>query len=420
MLVSTSTRPRSDGTHAANRLRAVHKALLSVVLSSTFAVGCLSGSGAPQEEQRALTPAAEPVPSGELPENETPEDPQTPAHTATWRSIGQAPIAGRSAHAAVWTGSAMLVAFGVGDEGALDDGARFDPKTSAWSKLATSPIRARFMPLSAAIPGGAFVGFGASLEGPRPADAAVWMESTQSWTKLPVSPLSGRTSAAIVANERAIVIWGGETDTGFVADGARFDLATKTWSTLAPSPLSARAFHRGELSGNRMIVYGGIDSAGKILADSAAYDLDSGTWTALDVPTSIGGRADAVAVGNFFYGGRETPDDEDGCPHARVDGLSFNAGKFDAIAASPLTPRADSAAWAANDSLFVFGGFACDRISGDGAVYDGKTKSWSMLPAGGPSARRAATAVWTGEEAIVWGGTDETLASLSDGALFRP
>jgi N-acetylneuraminic acid mutarotase len=415
MLVSTSTRPRSDGTPAANPLAAVHKALLSVVLSSTFAVGCLSQSAAPKEEPQPITPAAEPA--GEQPEDETPE---APTQTSSWSALAQAPIAGRSAHAAVWTGASMVVAFGVGDEGALADGARFDPETSSWSKLATPPIGARFMPLSTAVPGGAFVGFGASREGARPADAAVWMESTRSWTKLPASQLAGRTSAAIVANDRAIVIWGGETDSGFVADGARFDLKTNTWSKLAASPLSARAFHRGELSGNKMIVYGGIDSAGKILADSASYDLDTDTWTALDVPMSIGGRADAVAVGNFFYGGRELPDGDDGCPHARVDGLSFSAGAFEAIPASPLTPRADSAAWAANGSLFVFGGFACDRISGDGAVYDGKSKSWSMLPKGGPSARRGATAVWTGEEAIVWGGTDETLASLADGARFRP
>jgi N-acetylneuraminic acid mutarotase len=416
MLVSTSTRPERDGTSAAKGLRAVHKALLSVVLLSACSVACLGGATREEAANQQLSPQSG-EPQGDAPEDEAPEAPAA-ASTMTWASMAKAPIAGRSAHAAVWTGSAMIVAFGVGDEGALADGARYEPKSDTWTALAPSPLSARFMPIATAIPGGAFVAFGASLSGPRPADAAIWTEAS-GWSALPAPPIAGRTSAAIVATDHEVIVWGGETDGGFVADGARFDLATRAWSKISPSPLSARAFHRGELSGTQMIVYGGIDSAGKILDDSASYDLATDTWKQLAVPASISGRADAAAAGGFIYGGRAIPDGEDGCPHARVDGLRYRAGVFEAIPAAPLTPRADSAAWSNGAAFFVLGGFACDTLSSDGAMFDGTTNTWTMLPAGGPSARRGATAVWTGEEAIVWGGTDATLASVADGARFK-
>jgi hypothetical protein len=52
-----------------------------------------------------------------------------------------------------------------------------------------------------------------------------------------------------------------------------------------------------------------------------------------------------------------------------------------------------------------------------GAEYDPSTNSWVALPtAGEPAARQSHTAVWTGNEMLIWGGTNG--APLADGATY--
>ena len=80
--------------------------------------------------------------------------------------------------------------------------------------------------------------------------------------------------------------------------------------------------------------------------------------------------------------------------------------------------RAEPSLWWGAGKLFVFGGYRCDAILDDGAVFDGT--SWTSLPKSHLRARFGATAVWTGQEAIVWGGASSDGARLDDGARFRP
>lgn len=55
-----------------------------------------------------------------------------------------------------------------------------------------------------------------------------------------------------------------------------------------------------------------------------------------------------------------------------------------------------------------------------GAVYDIPTATWKSLPTlNAPVARAFATAVWTGSEAIVWGG-QATSGVRNDGKTYRP
>lgn len=63
----------------------------------------------------------------------------------TWQAMSttNAPLA-RYGHAAVWTGTRMLVWGGYGLEGPLNDGAQFDPATNSWSPINnTNPPAAR-------------------------------------------------------------------------------------------------------------------------------------------------------------------------------------------------------------------------------------------------------------------------------------
>ena len=52
-------------------------------------------------------------------------------------------------------------------------------------------------------------------------------------------------------------------------------------------------------------------------------------------------------------------------------------------------------------------------------MYDPAANRWQTFAAGPLSSRVLHTAVWTGQEMLVWGGTSGETA-LADGAAYRP
>ena len=54
-----------------------------------------------------------------------------------------------------------------------------------------------------------------------------------------------------------------------------------------------------------------------------------------------------------------------------------------------------------------------------GGSYDPAANRWQPVPAGPLSGRVLHSAVWTGQEMLVWGGTAGD-AGLADGASYRP
>lgn len=121
----------------------------------------------------------------------------------------------------------------------------------------------------------------------------------------------------------------------------------------------------------------------------------------------------------MFFGGQGASQ-PDGCPVVLNDGAAFDpeAHALRAIPIATTSARAEPAAWFGAGRLFVFGGYRCDAVLDDGAAFDGV--AWQRLPASPLSPRFSATAVWTGQEAIVWGGAGNDGARLDDGARYRP
>jgi hypothetical protein len=74
--------------------------------------------------------------------------------------------------------------------------------------------------------------------------------------------------------------------------------------------------------------------------------------------------------------------------------------------------RQAPAVWTAQGKVWSFGGYNLAPTNGyasrtdydDGAIFDPGKNVWDTLPAGGPSGRAHATAVWTGQAVILWGG----------------
>jgi hypothetical protein len=71
--------------------------------------------------------------------------------------------------------------------------------------------------------------------------------------------------------------------------------------------------------------------------------------------------------------------------------------------------------------MIVWGGFGSGSYLNSGGRYSPATDSWVATSlAGAPAERFLHTAIWDGNEMIVWGGVAATVLGMSDGGRFRP
>lgn len=268
--------------------------------------------------------------------------------------------AGRYDHVAVWTGTEMIIWGGQGDTASLGDGARYHPALHAWTQISTN-----------------------DAPSPRGQTIAVWTGSE-------------------------MIVWGGNGDTGLVNNGARYHPATDRWTPLPPTDLSPRRAHCAVWTGRYLLVWGGVGSGGD-LNDGRRYDLASNTWSPISSANapSRRGFANAVWTGTemIIWGGFD-----------EASGAMLNSGgRYDPIEdrwiptslVEAPSPRWYSTAVWNGRAMWVWGG-SIDPLSqvglNDGKSYDPLTDSWTLLPESPLRGRTTHTAVWTGQEMLVWGG----------------
>lgn len=294
--------------------------------------------------------------------------------TDTWSpmSVTNAPK-GRGWHTAVWTGEEMLV-WG-GQEGAqlyLNTGGRYRPATDTWVQVPTNQAPSPRRGHTAVWTAGKMVIWGGGAAGSN--TGGIYNLATETWIATPTNgaPSPRANHTAVVLNGQMIV-WGGTND----ETGGRYDLATSTWAptTQAGAPL-ARDYHTAVVAGDEMIVWGGIFS-GNALRDGGRYNPISNSWIAIPVSA--------------------------GAPEARFNHTAVWTGK----------------------EMLVWGGQSFGNLGGElnsGGRYDPVSKKWSAISeVNTPSPRYAHTAVWTGEEMIVWGGSiTQSSVGTKTGGRYRP
>ncbi|MGI8983069.1 MAG: Kelch repeat-containing protein [Acidimicrobiales bacterium] len=254
------------------------------------------------------------------------------------------------------------------------------------------------------------------------------------WEPLPDAGIAGRSQPSVVWTRTAMVVWGGEGDAGPLGDGAAYDLADDRWAPLPPAPLGPRQGHTAVWTGNKMLVFGGEGPREGCeglcpLADGAAYDPDSATWSPMATPP-IGARHGHSAV---FVKGRMVVWGGAGEGGAALgDGASYDPATdtWAALPAPTMAPRVGHRAVATTDSMLVWGGSSEEAEGGryfaDGAIYSPATDQWrTMAPAPASLAGRDnAAGVWTGTALVVWGGfgrSEEcTPCFYGDGAAYDP
>ncbi len=382
-----------------------------LILVAAAALGCDGPPRFVEAPRDAAVDAAPDAPSGGV---------------GSWTPITRvgAPF-GRALHAAVWTGSEMLIWGGTSDAfPLLFDGGRYDPASDAWRPISFAGAPSPRYDMAGVWTGHELIIWGGWGPHKPVATGARYDPATDTWTPMStVGAPAPRIHPAAVWTGTELVVWGGRTYEGaLLADGARYDPATDTWTAIATNTANATSAYEVEntvWTGSDMIVlpYNTFARVG------ARYHFATDTWSPLGLDGSPGFSpldaasdawtgSDYLVVGvnqteNAEVGGRYEP---------MLDAwLPISMSGAPSVRVTRCSSWMDHAffVWGGND---LTGGFA----RGDGAIYDPALDQWTAIAgAGAPSARVDASAVWTGREVVVWGGFGDA-GELDSGARFRP
>jgi hypothetical protein len=357
-------------------------------------------------------------------------DPATDSWTAT--NVVGAPVA-RSRMSSVWTGSKMLVWAGQEcDEETgctdLDSGGRYDPAADAWQGMPNNAPAPR-SGAPAVWTGSSMIVYGGLGDPDLPAwsDGARYVESSNKWFDLPSAGGPGaRVTHALVWTGSDAIVWGGQDGSTTLDSGFRYNLASDAWSPTHPSnrPLP-RAEHSTVWTGSELLIWGGTISGTPPDVPGGRYDPALDAWTPMSTvnqPGTARYRHTAVWTGieMIVWGGNDI-----------AEGTQLAAGGRYAPASDVWTPipdapgpapRADHTAVWTGTRMLVWGGRSSSQLPnfGDGWSYAPGTGTWSPISStGAPEGRATHVAAWTGSEMIVWGGLADS-GYERNGARYRP
>lgn len=340
----------------------------------------------------------------------------------------------RYRHAAVWTGSEMIVWGGRSQEtGAVQTGARYNPLTDTWTPTAidANTPTARTRP-AVTWAGTAMFVWGGVAGGVNAQNGALYDPALDSWQMIStVDAPAGRDGGLAVWSGSEVILWGGAS--GLARnDGGRYRVSTQSWAPVSTvGAPTGRWFHAMVWTGSTMMTWGGWDGAATIqYGDGGSYDPISDSWTPIVGDASVIGPSAEAAIAwsgseLLVWGGRG--EGIGSTIGGRGGRYNPNTGVWTPMGGRGLAPgrRLEfSRVWDGNEVLIWGGGDPASQgfvTYGDGFFYDPATDSWTPFSnSGAPEARRLRTSVWTGQELIVWGGTDSFESSLADGGRFDP
>src|SRR6266542_4139902 len=365
----------------------------------------------------------------------------TPA-TDSWlaTTTANAPSA-RSGHTAVWTGSEMIVWGGLGDSGYLNTGGRYNPASDSWVATSTANAPTARSGHTAVWTGsemivwggnefGSFLSTGprdnvqSALGTPTPTptppipSGGKYDPGTNTWTATSTTNApSARSSHTAVWTGSEMIVWGGTADSGYLNIGGRYNPVTNAWvATNMVNAPDGRAWHTAVWTGSEMIVWGGYGGGGGNLNTGGRYNPSTDTWTATSTANAPTGRVYFAAVWTgsemIVWGGVDSDNQNTNFLNT---GGSYNPATDSWAATStinaPIGRVNHTAVWTGSE-MIIWGGYYFDGIQGHllntGGRYNPITDNWTATTTtNAPSARRFQTAIWTGSEMVIWGGSDE-------------
>ena len=341
----------------------------------------------------------------------------------TWDDTPSIPLVtlGRT----VWTGSEMIFIGG-------DQGHRYSPATDTWETMTTAGHPGSVTDFSAVWTGTELIQWGGCDGGTE--FCTTWLggryaPASDTWTLTSLTGVpSPRRLHDAVWTGSEMIVWGGCTEDSAgnqncdieLDTGGRYDPSTDTWSamTTVGAP-AARIEPEMVWTGSQMIVWSGTSAA----HPGGRYDPSTDSWLAIStVGAPEGMRSPVVWMGTEMIAWGGCVD----WPFCSVSTAS--GGRYDPASDSwtpvsgsgaPSARLQHTAVWSGSE-MIVFGGSDDGfGVLGDGARYAPGSDSWTPVDlAGAPSARRDHQAVWAGDEMIVWGGWNPETSR--NGARYSP
>jgi len=382
-----------------------------------------------------------------------------------WNPISRtgAPVA-RGGHTAIWTGTEMVVWGGHDDSNTMrNDGGRYDPVADSWTPLSTIGAPAAREDHAVVWTGTEMIVWGGrNYLGPNFNSGGRYSPVSDSWTSTTLTGApTGRYSTTAIWTGSRMIIWGGSSPSSGVGTGGRYDPGTDTWSSISTVDApSARYLHTAVWTGQTMVVWGGV--SGEIYVNTGGrYDPVADSWSSVSTVNAPSARVGHIAKwtdqtmvvwgglggGNYLKtGGRYDPATDSWSTTSTVGAptpVDYPAGvwtgslllvwsktpggRYDPVADSwtPITTEGGPSnrtghtiTWTGNLAI-VWGGSLSQSgsLTATGGRYDPLLDLWSPTSAvGAPSGRNRHTAVWTGLEMIVFGGS----GVQSSGGRYNP
>ncbi len=290
--------------------------------------------------------------------------------------------ADRYAHSAVWTGAEMIVWGGAEIGTSFNTGGRYDPATDTWGAVTstTGNVPSVRDHHTAVWTGTEMIVWGGSSYGGSLLDTGGrYNPATDTWdapTSVSFGTPLARYGHTAVWTGTEMIVWGGYSGGGWLNSGGRYNPSTDTWgaaTAISASTPAARVGHVAVWTGSNMVIWGGVNNNG-VLDTGGRYDPATNSWGA------------ATASSGVVMGGRE------------------NA----------------TAVWTGTQ-MIVWGGSSGNSYQNTGGRYDPATDTWTAGPSTNgsvPTGRGSHSAIWTGTEMIVWGGSDNINYSLANGGRW--
>ena len=208
--------------------------------------------------------------------------------------------------------------------------------------------------------------------------------------------------------------------------GGRYDPGTDSWTaTSTTNAPDARVDHTAVWTGSEMIVWGGDMMTSPVsLNTGGRYDPSADTWTETSTADAPDARHSHTAVWTgsemIVWGGERCAPD---CQIVNTGGRydpDTNSWMATSTTNVPAARTDHTAVWTGSE-MIVWGGYAEPMFLAvnTGGRYNPDTDSWiATSTTNATEARTLHTAVWSGNEMIVWGGLGEDNHAIKTGGRY--
>jgi N-acetylneuraminic acid mutarotase len=353
-------------------------------------------------------------------------NPGTDSWIAT--SMTNAPT-GRVGHTVVWTGSEMIVWGGINNVGFLNTGGRYNPGTNSWTATSTTNAPAARHSHSVVWTGSEMIVWGGLGNGSLLNTGGRYNPTTDSWTATStVNAPDARDGHAAVWTGSEMIVWGGiASGPTWVNTGGRYNPGTDSWTATSTTNAPTGRYAPAVWTGSEMIVWGGTIHGPIQVNTGGKYDPGTDSWTATSTTNAPTARDSHTAVWTgsemIVWGGSYTPNNYPPNAHKWATGGRYNPStdSWTATGGAPEFRDSHTAVWTGSE-MIVWGGIGSGYFFylESGGKYNPGTDTWAATSiANVPTPRSGHTAVWTGSEMIVWGGSGDA-GDLNTGGRYNP